>query len=222
MIKNFSRCEFFPVKQKLDLNSLIKDFDDFIIESKINNNFEIKDISSLDLFRKNSLVFISNDTFNHNLQSDDLCVITNKKSNFNFKYKNVILVNNLSESYNSIINCLFYHEDDISFSDDFIFTNGSYISKYAKISKNAKIGKNCVIGRGVQIGNNSIIKHNVVIKNSILGSNVVISDNTSIGTTGFGFDFKNEALFFSILRSVLFILITIHILDLLVLSIGVR
>ncbi len=196
MIKNFSRTEFFPIKQKLDLNNLIKDFDDFIVDSKIKKNFEIKDVSSLDFFRKSSLVFISSDSHIKNLQSDDLCIITNKKSNFNFDYNNVILVNDLSESYNSIINHLFYHEDDISFSDDFIFTNGSHISKYAKISDNAKIGKNCVIGRGVEIGNNSIIKHNVVIKNSILGSNVVISDNTSIGTTGFGFDFKKRGAVF--------------------------
>ena len=37
-----------------------------------------------------------------------------------------------------------------------------------------------------------IIKNNVVIKNSLIGNNVVICDNTSIGTTGFGFDFNKR------------------------------
>ena len=46
--------------------------------------------------------------------------------------------------------------------------------------------------RGVNIGKNSIIKNNVVIKNSIIGSNVIICDNTSIGTTGFGFEFNSR------------------------------
>ena len=38
----------------------------------------------------------------------------------------------------------------------------------------------------------TIIKNNVVIKNSLIKNNVVICDNTSIGTTGFGFDFKKR------------------------------
>jgi UDP-3-O-[3-hydroxymyristoyl] glucosamine N-acyltransferase len=46
--------------------------------------------------------------------------------------------------------------------------------------------------QGCEIGKNSIIKNNVVIKNSIIGSNVIICDNTSIGTTGFGFDFNTR------------------------------
>ena len=37
-----------------------------------------------------------------------------------------------------------------------------------------------------------IIKNNVVIKNSIIKDNVVICDNTSIGTTGFGFDYNKR------------------------------
>ena len=60
------------------------------------------------------------------------------------------------------------------------------------IDKSVSIGKNCVIGRGVKIGKNSIIKNNVIIKNSIIGSNVIICDNTSIGTTGFGFEFNTR------------------------------
>ena len=105
-------------------------------------------------------------------------------------------MNQFNESYNFILNSLYLHDDNNLFNDKFDLINGSYISKYSDIDKSSKIGANTVICRGVKIGPNCIIKNNVVIKNSIIGANVIISDNTSIGTTGFGFDFKKEELNF--------------------------
>ena len=190
MIK-FKRTNFFPQKDIIDVKSLNSLLSDNLKDFKLQNNFEIENVSSLVNIHDNSIVF-TDQLLDLKLSSFNLCIITNNKLNFNEKYKNIFLVEDLSKSYNCIINSLYHHEDCLSYSDTFENINGSFISKYSLIDKSVLIGKNCVIGRGVKIKKNSIIKNNVVIKNSIIGSNVVICDNTSIGTTGFGFDFNTR------------------------------
>ena len=189
---DFIRSDFFPIKEFIDLNSLSKIFNQNLVNLKISSNFIIKDISSLNVVRNNSLVFISENKFYEKLISKDICIISDNARILDSKYHNIMLVDDLSDTYNLVINSMYHHEDSFTYNDDFDFVNGSYVSKYSKISQNVKIGNNCVIGRGVSIGDGSIIKNNVVIKNSILGKNIIICDNTSIGTTGFGFDFKKR------------------------------
>ena len=104
---------------------------------------------------------------------------------------NLILVSNLSKSYNLIVNNLFLHDDCIDFKDDYDLVDNSLISKYAEVDSSSKILGNCVVGRGVKIGKRCIIKNNVVIKNTIISDNVVICDNSTIGSTGFGFELNN-------------------------------
>jgi len=187
---NFDRKNFFPLKKTLSVKDICILINKNIIDSKINDNFSIDDISSLELIRNNSVVFLNKENFNLDIDSKKVLVISDIKLNLHHKFENFIIVNDLNNSYNLILNTLFFHEDDVSYTDDFIMQRGSYVSKYSEIDKSCFIGQNCVIGRGVKIGKNSIIKNNVVIKNAIIGSDVVICDNTSIGTTGFGFDFK--------------------------------
>ena len=191
-MEKFKREDFYPFKNIHDLNKIIDLIKPFILEYKIDLNFNIEDISSLENKRKNSLLFLNIplETINYNL--DNICIITDIKENLSNNYKNIILVNQFNESYNFILNSLYLHDDNNLFNDKFDLINGSYISKYSDIDKSSKIGANTVICRGVKIGPNCIIKNNVVIKNSIIGANVIISDNTSIGTTGFGFDFKKR------------------------------
>ena len=188
----FNREHFFPVKNQMFVKDIYKLIDKLIINSKVNVNINVKDISSLDLIRDSSILFTNEHPTLPNNDSSRVLIISDSNETFDNNFENIFIVNNLNETYNLILNNLFYHEDDITYSDEFILNNGSYLSKYSFIDKSCFIGKNCVIGRGVQIGKNSIIKNNVVIKNSIIGSNVVICDNTSIGTTGFGFDFKKR------------------------------
>ena len=140
---------------------------------------------------------------------DDKIIITSKKFLFDLIKHDKILVNNLSESYNILVNELFSHDDNVSFRDEFNLNNGSYISKFADLDNSVILGKNCSIGRGVKIGSNTIIKDNVVIKNAIIGSNVIISENSTIGSTGFGFDFKT---FLKLFKNI----ILLEILDLLI------
>lgn len=189
---SFSREKFFPIKRKLNLNEIEILIKDILIKSKLNNNFEVNDLSSPNNLIKNSILFLNNDSSNSNLFKDDICIITDIENIFKSEFKNIILVNDLNYSYNLILNEIFSHEDQFSYQDEFDFINGSYISKFSIISPDAKIGKNCLIGRGVEIGKHCIIKNNVIIKNSIIKSNVVICDNSCVGTTGFGFDFNKR------------------------------
>ena len=185
----FERNSFFPLKKTLNLKILNSILSSYLIDFKIEKNFEIEDISSLDILKDNSIIFLNEDKIIES--SLNLAVITDKIT-VSPHYKNYFLVKNLNEVYIKIINEMYLHEDDKCFQDNFDFIEGSYISKYSKIDKTVSIGKNSVIGRGVEIKSNSIIKNNVVIKNSIIGSDVVICDNTTIGSTGFGFDYNKR------------------------------
>ena len=173
----------------LTCKDLINILNKNILKHKILDNFEILDISSLTTQINNSVLFLDKDTSISQDNFDLILVITNEEKVFlNSKFKNIFYVKDLNESWNTIINEIYFHEDSVNYTDEFILSNNSYISKDANIDKSAKIFNNCVIGKGVEIGKNCIIKNNVVIKNSIIKNNVIISDNTSIGTTGFGFD----------------------------------
>ena len=194
-MKKFDRFNFFPFKNKFNTKFIKKLLDDKFIFSQVFNDFEINDISSLSILRNNSLIFLEKDLDIPHINSKLIHVISNKNNNKNY-YKNITIVNNLSETYNKLLNELFYHEDQLGHLDDFNYLDGSYISKYSQIDNNVEIGKNCLISRGVKIGKNSIIKNNVVIKNSLIGENVIICDNSSVGTSGFGFDFKKRGSLF--------------------------
>ena len=179
-MKKFKRENFYPLKKKIkndSLNILIKDE---IIYEKIQNKFEINDVSSLKEFRNKSILFLGRERKNINFLSKDIHIITNLEENY-INLNNITLVKDLNTSYNTILNKLFQHDDQIGSLDDYTYVNGSYISKHSFIDKNVEIGKNSVISKGVEIGKNTIIKNNVVI-----------CDNSSIGTSGFGFDFKKR------------------------------
>jgi len=190
---NFIRNNFFSIKKSFNSKDFTLILSNNIKSERISDNFKILDISSLNISRKNSVLFlddVSNLLISH--FNDILLITDNEKIYKKIEFKNIILVKNLNEAWNTIVNKLYSHEDGIDYVDEFIQINNSYISKNAKIDSSSKIFNNCVIGKGVEIGKNCIIKNNVVIKNSLIKDNVVISDNTSIGTTGFGFDFSKR------------------------------
>ena len=191
MVK-FNREVFFPIKDKIINEKITKLLTkDEILYNDIAINFEINDISSLANLRDNSIIFLDKVINLENINSKNIHVVSDIIENKNF-YKNITIVKNLSKSYNTLLNNLYYHEDQVGYIDEYNFINGSYISKYCKINHNVEIGKNCVISRGVEIGKNSIIKNNVVIKNALIGNDVIISDNSSVGTSGFGFNLNKR------------------------------
>ena len=187
----FERNNFFPLKKKYliqELNLLInKD----VIFTNCKNDFYIEDISSLKNLRSNSILFLEKN------KSIDISNIKNihiytEYEPYKDNYENITIVKNLNSTYNKFLNEIYFHEEQIDFTDEFDHIYGSYISKYADIHDSVKIGKNCVINRGVKIGKNCIIKNNVVIKNTIISNDVVVCDNSSIGTSGFGFNFNQR------------------------------
>tara|TARA_B100000989_G_scaffold28304_1_gene18235 strand:+ start:6058 stop:7044 length:987 start_codon:yes stop_codon:yes gene_type:complete len=188
-MSKFDRGNFFFKKKTLRCNNFIGILKKNLINHRLLNNFEILDVSSLSRQIKNSVLFLDKDVNISKINFNLNLVITNSEEIFkNKKLKDIFYIKNIKESWNTIINEIYSHEDSLDYIDEFIFINNSYISKDAKVDKSAKIFNNCVIGKGVEIGKNCIIKNNVVIKNSLIRDNVVICDNSSIGTTGFGFD----------------------------------
>ena len=182
---------FTPIRNTFNANDLKVLLNEYLVDQRIDNDFNFKNISSINNIRDNSVLFIKDNT-DIIVNKKNCHIITDSSEVFDIKkFNNISKVSNLNVSNIKFINHLFFHEDQIDFFDDFIYSNNSYISKLAKIDSSSKIGNNCIIGRGVTIGKNCIIKNNVTIKNSILGDNIVISDNSVIGSSGFGFDLKN-------------------------------
>ena len=190
-MRDFIRSNFFPFKatyKTSDISNLLKSQ---VVSSSSLNNFEIMDISSLSIIRNNSLVFLEKKIDDKNFSSKNVHIVSDIIDNKNF-YENITIVKNLSDSYNKLLNEIYFHDDHIDMQDEFDFVDGSYLSKFAKIHSTSFIGKNCVISRGVEIGKNCIIKDNVTIKNSLIGEDVIICENSSIGTTGFGFNLNRR------------------------------
>lgn len=188
----FNRFDFFPLKNNLNTDILSNLIKDFIIQHKINKNFEIFDISSINNIKSNSILFINKEVDISLSNNDLVLVITDNETFFkSINVNNKILIKNFNNIYNLILNYLFIHEDCLEYVDDFDYKDGSYISKFSYVDPTAIIQKNCTIGRGVKVGKNVIIKNNTVIKNAIISDNSIISENSTIGSTGFGFDLAN-------------------------------
>lgn len=189
----FQRYKFFEIKNEISFKDTLNILDELVLDFHIKSNYYITEISSLNIFRENSILFLSKDKYSIPINYKNIGIITDNKNFFlSNKNHNILYVKDISVSYNIIINFLFHHEDNFLYelSDQSLFINGNYISKSSKIDKTVMIGKNCFIGKGVTIGENCIIKNNVVLKNCIIKNNVIINDNTTIGSTGFGFDLK--------------------------------
>jgi UDP-3-O-[3-hydroxymyristoyl] glucosamine N-acyltransferase len=184
----FIRSNFYPYKENLYVKDIEKRFKKFILKISINKNFLINDISSLENYRKNSLIFISK-PISKPIKELEIILVTDNIEIYNKnEYLNKLLVRNLDQFYVLVLNELYYNEDNGSLDDEIELVNNSYISKHSSVHSTSKIGSNSYIGRGVEIGKNCIIKNNVVIKNSIISDNVIIGDSTVIGSTGFGFN----------------------------------
>ena len=187
-MNRFIRSNFYPYKQNIYVKDLEKRFKKFILKISISENFLIKDVSSLENYRKNSIIFVYKPITKPIKKIDILLVTDNIDIYDENKCSNKLLVENLDQFYVSVLNELFYNEDNGSLDDEIELVNNSYISKHSNIHSSSKIGSNSYIGRGVEIGKNCIIKNNVVIKNSIILDDVIIGDSTVIGSTGFGFN----------------------------------
>lgn len=188
----FDRLIFFPLQKTINNENLHILLNNNLLKERISKKINITDISSLNHIKKNSILFLKDETIYQNDIFQSCNIITPNEEIFNNpKYNSIHLVKNFDSAYNAIVNELFIHEDNSNYFDEFKIVNDSHISINAQIDSSSRINKNCVIGKGVKIGKNCIIKNNVVIKNAIIGNNVIIGDNTTIGSTGFGFSLNN-------------------------------
>ena len=119
MIK-FSRESFHPrnkIINSLEIQQLLNDL--FLKKFEL-NNFKINDVSSKKNILNNSVLFLDKSSENKFYKKKNLLIITNNTEIFNNRLNhNLILVNNLSKSYNLIVNNLFFHDDCIDFEDDY-------------------------------------------------------------------------------------------------------
>ena len=74
---DFIRSNFFPYKNKYDLKKLKNLLKNENYITIILNNFEIKDISSLNLLRDNSLLFLEADLKISEINKKNIHIITN-------------------------------------------------------------------------------------------------------------------------------------------------
>ena len=163
-------------------------------------NFNVNDIKSLDVAKKNEITFF--DSFKYkNLASQtkaSACITTQKLKQYLPDNTYKILVKNVLYELARATKAL-YPDSDIDYPDLLLkkplksnykkvkFGNNVLIGKSVKIGKNSIIGSNCIIESNVKIGKNCIIGSSVIIKNSVIGNNVVIQDSCKIGQKGFGF-----------------------------------
>ena len=122
---------FTPIRNTLNANNLKFFLKEYLVDQRINNNFNFKNISSINNIRDNSILFMKDNT-DIILNEKNCHIITDSSDVFhNKKFNNITKVSNLNISNIKIINHLFIHEDQIDFIDDFDYLNNSYISKLA-------------------------------------------------------------------------------------------
>ena len=101
----FTRGNFFLIKNTIKSNNFKSIIKDNILKQRIKKNFDIKEVSSLNNLRKNSVLFLDKDLKINFYNLDDIVFITENINFFNNKnIQNIILVKNLNESFNKIIN----------------------------------------------------------------------------------------------------------------------
>ena len=155
--QDFKRNTFIDVLKKKSVKKILTD-KSIIIKEIIQKDFYVSDISSLDSFKNNSIIFLKSnavDKFLSNLNSNlnySIHAFIESPNITNKKIKSYTLVNNLKSAYNIIINNFLIHPDHLNYKDKFTKKKNSLISVNANIHKSSIIGNNCVIGKGVIIG----------------------------------------------------------------------
>ncbi len=192
-----------------DLEKQLKHQIDFTI-TKIEENIIIKEISSIEFYTKESLIFINH---KKNLQYlkkdfDPLVIVTNqeiyklleeKKLNSIFVItKNVdvfralflqkFLDRDVRKTYWGRIHPTAVIHKEAKVSSSAIVGPNVVIEPKAVIDDNVVIMANCIIEEGAHVGENTVLYPNVYVGWScIIGKNCIIHPGTIIGSEGFGF-----------------------------------
>ena len=115
--------QLYTKNSNIDLVSLESTFKGIILDKKINSNFEINDISSLNYQKRIFFNFLENE-ISLSIDLKKICIITNNNEIFlNDKYHNIIFVKNINLAYKEIINKIYIHDDLKTYNDEFILKN---------------------------------------------------------------------------------------------------
>jgi len=167
-----------------------------------NEEFEITAIAFGE-GNESEIQYIRDEKFlkNHKNSLAKTCLIPSNLAEHALDFENILVTEDVELSF-SLLTSLFKNEindsnfvsTDYKFANNPIFGLGSCISSKASFGKNVSIGCNCVIGENVYIGDNTVIESNVVINNfCTIGKNNFISSGVIIGSSGFGFIFRNNS-----------------------------
>jgi UDP-3-O-[3-hydroxymyristoyl] glucosamine N-acyltransferase len=167
-------------------------FDENIEEANILKDFTIEGISSINLPKLKTIIFITKkniNKFESDLDKKFIFLITDDKDFYKNIKKNftIALVENIDLVYSKFVSHIYITDDHPDYEDNYDLINGSYISKKALIKSSVKIYPGSIVSKGCIIDDNTIIKQNCTIKYCHIGKNNIIQENVVIGSTGFGF-----------------------------------
>ena len=171
-------------------------------DMKVDDNFKIHGIESLDNANKNDITFLNSSKYKDlSLKTEAGACITSHNL-FKFLPNNCIKldVKNVLFALTKVSK-LFYPNADIDFPDNNLTPSNDLTQLYPKVifGKNVFIGKNVILGAGTKIGSNTVIESDVTIgencvigtsvtiRKSLISNNVNIKDGAKIGIKGFGF-----------------------------------
>tara|TARA_B100000482_G_scaffold13071_1_gene9221 strand:- start:67 stop:1086 length:1020 start_codon:yes stop_codon:yes gene_type:complete len=183
-----------------------------IVNGEITGNSDIKihQINKIEKSELGDISFISNSKYEKFLYSTNAsCVIINKDLEIKSKIKPTLII--VEDSYLALSkltdvfsksenkknkissNCIV--DESSKIDKNVNIGHYSIIGENCNIEKNVKIFNNCVIGNNVTIKKNTIIYSQACIKdNCIIGENNYIHSGSVIGSDGFGFAPKENAL----------------------------
>ena len=116
----FVRSDFFPIRNTLISNDIVKIIDNYVIQSSINKEFQILDVSSTGNIKSNSIFFLNKEINISLKDNENLLIITdNNKIYESTDVENKILIKNSNKVYHILLNQIFIHDDCHDHKDDF-------------------------------------------------------------------------------------------------------
>mgnify|MGYP001228969881 CR=1 FL=1 len=190
-----------PLKLSKLIETIKKTFPELYHSNTIENDFILKNCSTIDKFSKNDLVFIENSKYIKYLNNCKAgCIILDPKYLSHLNNKNSYIFSKMPRRIFAFALGLLSPGKNLSTSKSSISKNsiikkGALIGNNVKIGDHVIIGENSVIGDGVSIGDNTEIGSNCSINFSKIGQNSIIYPGVRIGTTGFGFNFDDNGVY---------------------------
>ena len=196
--------------KKIKYSEIVKELNNNSIKvySKLDNDTEFKNISSISNSNDENISFFSNNKYIDHLKSTKAkaCLVNKENSKYLPKNCEAIVVENPYYAF-AIISNLFSKKiitsngnvsKNIFIDKNVQFHLNVQVDSFSSFYENSNIHENCIIGANTKIGpnvtihKNCLIQDNVSISNSIIMENCEIQSGARIGGDGFGFEEKSK------------------------------